>query len=332
MRIVLDEALSDPERATVVALGTFDGLHLGHRLLLGRARALAKEKGLTSAALTFPRPPGRYLGQRKRLLLPPELKFRLLEEEVDLVVVADFPKLRGLSPEEFVRLLMARLGPAYVVVGEDYRFGRGRAGDVALLQELGRAHGFQVEALARLAIAGRPVSSTAVREAIQAGKIEEARALLGYPPLLIGPVVRGEGRGRALGFPTANLQVPDELVTPPDGVYAVEVRLEEVRLPGLLYIGRRPTFDGKERSYEVYLLDFAGELYGQELQLSLLKRLRGDREFPDPQALQRQIARDLREAREFFTTGLSGGPSGAGRTELSCSPGPNQLKSPGRGC
>ncbi len=306
MRIALDEAT--PGQVTVVALGTFDGLHLGHRLLLGRARALAKEEGLTSAALTFPKPPRSYLGGEKRLLLPPELKLRLLEEEVDLVVVADFPKLRWLGPEEFVRLLKARLNPAYVVVGEDYRFGRGREGDVALLRELGKAHGFQVEALARLAISGRVVSSTAVREAIQAGDISGARQLLGYPPLLFGPVVRGEGRGQKLGFPTANLKISEELVTPPDGVYAVEVKLaggsppglKEARLLGLLYIGRRPTFDGKERSYEVYLLEFAGELYGKELEVHLLERLRGEMAFPDQEALQRQIERDLREAQRFF--------------------------------
>lgn len=298
MQVSLDKVA--PLRETVVALGTFDGLHLGHRLLLGRARALAKEKGLLSAALTFPKPPGSYLSQGKRLLLPPELKLRLLEEEVNLVVIAHFPELQGLRPEEFALLLKGKLNPASVVVGEDYRFGRGREGDVALLRELGEAHGFKVEALAKLSISGRPVSSTAVREAIQAGNIEGARRLLGYPPLLVGPVVRGEGRGQALGFPTANLQIPEELVTPPDGVYAVEAKLGEARLPGLLYIGRRPTFDGKERAYEVYLLDFAGELYGAELEVHLLKRLRGDLEFPDPQGLQRQIEQDLKVARRFF--------------------------------
>jgi len=302
MRVALDEAR--PPQETVMTLGSFDGLHLGHRLLLGRARALAKERGLMSGALTFPKPPGSYLGQgrRKKLILPPELKLSLLEEEVDLVVVADFPKLRRLKPEEFASLLKWRLRAAWVVVGEDYRFGLDRQGDVALLRELGERLGVQVEALPRLAISGKPVSSTAVREAIEAGKIEEARTLLGYPPLLVGPVVHGTGRGRELGFPTANLRISEELVTPPDGVYAVEVGLEGGPKTGVLYIGRRPTFDGKERSYEVYLFDFAGELYGRELKVHLLERLRGDLEFPDPQALRRQIEQDLREAQRFFAS------------------------------
>lgn len=299
MRASLAEV--EPARETVVALGTFDGLHLGHRMLLGRARVLARERGLLSAVLTFLKPPGSYLGQGKRLLLPPELKLRLLEEEVDLVVTADFPRLRELEPEEFALMLRDRLRMAWGVVGEDYRFGRGRRGNVALLRQLGEELGFRLEALAKLAIEGRPVSSTAIREALEAGAIERTRVLLGYPPLLLGTVVRGEGRGQALGFPTANLEIPEELVTPPDGVYAVEVRLPDGLRPGLLYIGRRPTFDGKERSYEVYLLDFAGELYGEELEVHLLERLRGDLEFPEPEALQRQIEQDLREARELFS-------------------------------
>jgi riboflavin kinase/FMN adenylyltransferase len=300
MRVSLDEVA--PARETVVALGTFDGLHLGHRLLLGRARALAKEKSLISAVLTFPRPPSSYLGRGKRLILPPELKLRLLEEEVGLVVVADFLQLQPLPPEEFAQLLKSRLRAAAVVVGEDYRFGRGRHGDAKLLRRLGEKRGFQVEALTKLAIEGRPVSSTAVREAIETGEIERARVLLGYAPLLVGPVVHGEGRGHQLGSPTANLQIAEELVTPSDGVFAVDVELEEELKPGLLYIGRRPTFDGRERTFEVYILGFARELYGQELRVHLLKKLRGDLEFADPLSLQRQIEQDVQEAQQFFST------------------------------
>jgi riboflavin kinase/FMN adenylyltransferase len=298
MQASLDEAA--PERETVVALGTFDGLHLGHRLLLGRARALAKEGDLLSVALTFPKPPRNYLGRGKRLILPPELKIRLLEEEVELVVVADFLKLQPLAPEEFARILKERLWAAVVVVGKDYRFGRDRRGDVDLLRELGQELGFRVEALAKLLIDGRPVSSTAVREAIAAGKVDRARRLLGYPPLLRGPVIRGEGRGKELGFPTANLKIDEELVAPKEGVFAVRVRFKDQLKQGLLYIGRRPTFAGGGKSFEVYILDFKGELYSEELEVHLLKRLRGDLKFDDPHALQRQIEQDVRAAREFL--------------------------------
>ena len=302
MRASLNEIR--PERETVIALGTFDGLHLGHRLLLGRARALAKEANLLSAALTFPKPPQSYLGRGKRLILPPELKLEFLEEEVELVVIADFLKLQPLSPEEFVQILKDRMRPKIVVVGEDYRFGRERRGDVKLLQKLGRKLGFRVEALAKLRIDGRPVSSTAVREAIEAGEIRRARKLLGYPPLLRGLVVRGEGRGKELGFPTANLKIDEELVAPEEGVFAAEVRLKGGLKRGLIYIGRRPTFAGEGKSFEVYILDFGRELYGEELEVYLLKRLRGDLKFADPAELQRQIEQDLREAQEFFAMSL----------------------------
>jgi len=298
MRVNLDEAT--PECETVIALGTFDGLHLGHRLLLGRARALAKEEDLKSVALTFPKPPRNYLGRGKRLILPPELKLKLLEKEVELVVVADFLKLQPLAPEEFAHILKDRLRAAIVVVGEDYRFGRERRGDVTLLRKLGRDLGFRVEALAKLQLDGRPVSSTAVREVIAAGEVEEARRFLGYPPLLRGPVIRGEGRGRELGFPTANLAIDEESVTPEEGVFIASVKLQGELKQGLLYIGRRPTFAGEGRSFEVYILDSAGELYGEELEVQLLKRLRGDRRFAEPRALQRQIRQDVQVAREFF--------------------------------
>ncbi|HID09772.1 MAG TPA: hypothetical protein EYP17_00530, partial [Candidatus Latescibacteria bacterium] len=157
---------------------------------------------------------------------------------------------------------------------------------------------------AKLLIDGRPVSSTAVREAIEAGEVRRARKLLGYPPLLRGPVIRGEGRGKELGFPTANLKVDEELVTPEEGVFAAQVKIEDQLKQGLLYIGLRPTFDGEGRSFEVYILDFKGELYGKELEVYLLKRLRGDLKFADPAELQRQIEQDLREAQEFFATNL----------------------------
>jgi riboflavin kinase/FMN adenylyltransferase len=306
MQASLDEAL--PQRQTVIGLGTFDGLHLGHRMLLGRVRALAEQMSIESAVLTFPQPPRNYLGQGKRLILPPDRKLRLLEEEVELVIVADFPELQPLPPEQFVRILKDRLKAVAVVVGEDYRFGQGRRGDAAHLRQLGRRLGFRVDVLTKLLIDGEPVSSTSVRRAIEAGEIEQARRLLGYPPLLLGPVIQGEERGKKLGFPTANLKIQQELITPGDGVFAVQVKVEGRLEQGLLYIGRRPTFNGGERSFEVYILGFTGELYGKELGVYLLSKMRGDLEFRDPVKLQRQIDHDVKAAQEFFAAGRAGEP------------------------
>lgn len=306
MRASLDEA--PPQRETVIGLGTFDGLHLGHRMLLGRVRALAEQMSMGSAVLTFPQPPRNYLGKGKRLILPPERKLRLLEEEVELVIVADFPKLQPLAPEQFAQVLKNRLKTVAVVIGEDYRFGQGRRGDAAHLRQLGRRLGFRVEVLTKLLIDGNPVSSTSVRRAIEAGEIERARRLLGYPPLLLGPVIHGEKRGKKLGFPTANLKIEPELVTPNDGVFAVQVKVEGQLEQGLLYIGHRPTFDGVERSFEVYILEFTGELYGKELEVYLLKKLREDLEFRDPSKLQRQIDHDVSAAQEFFAAERAGEP------------------------
>lgn len=312
MQVSLDEFPPALERGTetALALGTFDGVHLGHQVLLARARALAEERGLQSGVVTFLRPPRSYLAgraQTHRLLLPPEEKLALLEREVDIVVVADFPKLRELTPEEFARLLRERLRARAVVVGEDYRFGRDRAGDVATLRELGGRLGFQVEALPKVKVDGEEVSATAIRSLIELGEVERAGRLLGRPPLLVGRVVRGTGRGRALGYPTANLEVPEELATPREGVFAAiaELPLLKLRRPGVLYIGRRPTFDGRERSFEVHLLDFTGDLYGQQMRVHLARRLRGELEFADPEELRRQIEQDTKEAQRFFASNSS---------------------------
>lgn len=306
MQVSLDEAVLQSE--TVIGLGAFDGLHLGHRMLLGRVRALAEKLGIGSAVLTFPQPPRNYLGKGKPLILPPKRKLQLLEKEVGLVIVADFPELQPLAPEQFAGILKHRLKAAAAVIGEDYRFGRGRRGDAARLLQLGRRLGFGVEVLTKLLIDGDPVSSTSVRRAIEAGEIERARRLLGYPPLLQGPVIRGEKRGKRLGFPTANLNPQPELVTPSDGVYAVQVKVEGRLEQGLLYIGRRPTFDGGERSFEVYIMEYKGELYGEKLEIYLLSKMRGDLEFRDPSELQRQIDHDVKAAQQFFAAGGVGEP------------------------
>lgn len=287
------------DRPSVVALGTFDGVHLGHQALLRAARARAQAHQALSLAFTFPQPPGNHLGYPKPLLLPPALKFRLLERWVARVVVCEFPQIAGMAPEPFVREVLCRqLRAQDVVVGQDYRFGKGRSGDVALLQALGQRYGFEVHPLAPVELDGEPVSSTRIRRAIRAGEIPLARRLLGRPPLLWGRVVRGAGRGRTLGFPTANLAPGPEFVHPDQGIFAGWACLEGRAHPAAVYIGEQPTFTDGQRTIEVHLLERgAPELYRAQLHVYLVEKLRDDARFESVEALQDQVRHDLARAR-----------------------------------
>lgn len=295
---------------SVVTIGTFDGVHLGHQALLERTHTLARESDRVSVALTFPRPPQNYLGRPKKLLLPPKVRLALLKEHVDRVEVIDFPQVRGLSPEEFAsKVLRERLEAEAVVVGEGFRFGHDRLGDISILKELGGKLGFAVEVVEAVTVEGETVSSTAIRTAIEAGDIERATRLLGRPPCLWGEVVPGAGQGRTLGFPTANLAVDPELLVPAEGVYAAQVLYRDEGLAGALYIGRRPTFDGAELSIEVYILDGEGlQLYGEELEVQLLTRFREDKRFASPEELKAQIRADVEATREFFARSTTRSP------------------------
>lgn len=287
----------------IVTIGTFDGVHVGHQALLRRTAEWARERGLVSLALTFPQPPQNYLGRPKPLLLLPEKKIALLERYVDRVIVIDFREIRFLAPREFVmHVLRERLGAAGVVVGEDFRFGRDRSGTTAVLRHLGRELGLDVEIIPRVVVRDEPVSSTAVREALRAGDVERAAELLGRPHTLGGVVVRGEGQGRTLGFPTANLRIDDEILVPAEGIYAAWVRYQGGEGPGAFYVGRRPTLDGGRLSLEVHLLEAQGDmdLYGTELEIELHARIRGDRCFETLEELQGQIRADVEATREFF--------------------------------
>jgi len=296
---------------SVVTIGTFDGIHLGHRALLDLTCKLARRSGLLSIALTFTKPPQNYLGRPKKLLMPPEVRLALLKEHVDRVEVIDFPEVRGLAPEEFASIILReRLKAKAVVVGEGFRFGHGRSGDVSTMKELGQELGFSVEVVEAVGVEGEVVSSTAIRRALEAGDIERATRLLGGPPRLWGKVVPGSGRGRELGFPTANLAVDPEVLVPAAGVYAAQVRLRGAKLAGALYIGRRPTFEGAELSIEVYILDGEGlQLYGEELEVQLLTRFREDRRFASPEELKAQIRADVQATREFFARSATRSPA-----------------------
>jgi riboflavin kinase/FMN adenylyltransferase len=275
------------ERA--VAIGTFDGVHSGHRAVIDAARAT----GLRSAVVTFAPHPRAVLGYDVQLLTPVERRLELLEGAGpdDVLVVAFTLELSRLAPEEFVDSVLRPFGTRVILAGEGFRFGAGRRGDLELLRELG----FDVRAVPLV----EGVSSSRIRDLLRAGAVTEAAALLGRPPELEGTVVAGDQRGGTLGFPTANLAVGSEILVPAHGIYAGSARPpgEPDSYRTAVSIGVNPHYGGVERRVEAFLLEFAGDLYGRRLRLELWERLRDERAFASEADLVRQIGRDVEEAR-----------------------------------
>jgi len=283
---------------TVVTIGNFDGVHLGHRELLARTVALARERGARACAFTFdPAPrdvlrPDNPIPRIQRLVDRVDL---LLACGMDHVIVEPFNRdYAAHDAEWFASVVLAeRLRAAAVVVGWDFRFGKGRGGSVDTLREHLRA---PVEQVPALSIDGEIVSSSRVRQAIAAGQVERAAALLARPHRVVGSVVRGASRGRELGYPTANVH-PSTPLLPGPGVYAVRAHLADQTYDGVANFGSRPTFGGGPTTLEVHLFDFDGDLYGSEIGVDLIARLRDELRFDNRVALMRQIAEDARAAR-----------------------------------
>lgn len=299
-------------RGMVIALGNFDGVHRGHCAVIGAALQQARAAGRVAAVMTFDPHPRRYF----RPYLPPfalsslRQKVRLIGAAgVDLLCVLRFgPSLAGLSAEGFVDTVLVRdLGVSGVVVGDDYAFGKRRGGDVTLLRSLASSRGFAVTSVAPVCMPdGMVCSSTAVREALSAGDVAGAAALLGRPWELEGRVLKGHARGRILGFPTANID-PGARARPARGVYAVRAGLDrngETRwYDGVANYGSRPTFGMTGDILEVHLLDMTGGLYGQRLRVQLLGWIRPEQVFSGPDALKACIAADIEKARIILARG-----------------------------
>lgn len=303
----LDEVASEP---STVVVGFFDGVHRGHQAIV--RRALEAAAGTTrTVAVTFDRHPMEVLrpGSQPRYLMSLDRRVgTLLRLEVDLVVVLPFTlELSRQPPEDFVgEVLRARLGARHVVVGENFRFGHRAAGDVDLLRSLGTDAGFEVSAVPLLEIGGEPVSSTSIRDLLDAGDVAGASRMLGRPHIVDGTVVRGEGRGRSIGIPTANLEIDTRMQLPASGVYAGHAVVDPVpagpagtRRPAVMNIGVRPTFGGERPVVEAHLLDTTVELYGRHLAVHFEHRLRDEQRFDGPDELVAQIRRDIDRAREL---------------------------------
>jgi riboflavin kinase/FMN adenylyltransferase len=295
-------------RATALTIGNFDGLHLGHRALLERLRAVAKSEGLLPAVLTFEPHPREFFSPREapvRLSTLREKLEMLAEESVALSCVSRFTaRFAALPAWEFIeRILAGALQAGYLIVGDDFRFGAARAGNLAALRAAGERHGFRVERMESVTLDGERVSSSAVRAALAAGEMERAARLLGRPYALDGRVVHGDELGRSLGFATANIRVKHDR-PPLAGVFAVEVRgIEDGDGPrrGVANLGVRPSARQATRPLlEVHLFDFCADIYGAHLNVRFCHKLRSEQRFPNFAALRAQIARDVAAARKYF--------------------------------
>ena len=302
MRIVRGLESYPPEAdPSVVVLGTFDGIHLGHRAILGTAVTQARLFGLQALACTFDPHPLEVL-QPERSPLP----ITTLEEGLELiadtgidttVVVAFTRAVAMVEPEDFVRrVVVGTLKAQDIVVGFNHRFGRGARGDAALLDRLAVELGFRAHVVPPLTVDGVPVSSSEIRNALQRGDLPRAERLLGRAYSIRGEVVRGAGRGRTLGFPTANVRTARPLLLPP-GVYACQAEVDGAHYQAVINAGVRPTFGETELAVEAHLLDFSGDLYGRRVRITFLRRLRDERKFSSVEALRNQIALDVLAAR-----------------------------------
>jgi riboflavin kinase / FMN adenylyltransferase len=288
------------DEATVVTVGTFDGLHVGHHAIVQYLVRRAQRRGAPSVVVTFdPHPREITEGALVPLLTTVDERARVLEKfEIDRFIVIPFtPAFAALPAEDFVQqVLVERIGMCEIVIGYDHGFGRGRRGNRRLLEDLGALHGFDVDVIPPQEVGTRVVSSSKIRRSLlETGDVEAAAAMLGRSYTMDGLVVQGAGRGHDLGYPTANLQpVHPHKVVPREGVYAVTVKRLSTgaSFGGMMNIGRRPTFDGKTSRLEVHLFEFSGRLYGETLRIAFVERLRDEQKFDSVGALIEQLSID----------------------------------------
>lgn len=305
MKLIRDLADSVLEKPSALSIGVFDGVHLGHRYLIGELIQSARAGDLLAGVLTFDRHPDELLASDKdiRYLTTFEEKLELLSElGLDFVLALTFTrKLSETSPRDFVLSLLEHLRLRELWIGPDFALGRARQGNEAYLRDLGEELDFSLHALQPVTHQGRVISSSAIRALLREGKVGEASDLLGRYPSLRGEVVIGARRGHQLGFPTANLAVDERMVIPADGIYAVRAYWGTANHQAVVNVGLRPTFEDRlGRVVEAHILDFSGDLYGETLEVHFVKRLRPERRFESADALMAQMKEDVAETRRLF--------------------------------
>jgi len=292
------------EKDTVLTIGVFDGVHIGHRHLLDKVKEQAGKLNALSGVITFRQHPEELISPEKELPYLTSLNeriSRLKKAGIDIVVALSFNReIAEIDARDFIVLLKKYLRVRAFVIGPDFACGRNRTGDADYLRTLGKTMDFSVTVVPPESIKGEIISSTSIRQALANGDMKRVCTLGGHYFSISGPVVSGVGRGRGLGFPTANLDVDAKQALPPDGVYATLAYIDNRTYPALSNIGVRPTFDNGQRSIEVFLLDYQGNLYGKEMKIELVERLRPERKFTTPDELIKQINADIKRGREIL--------------------------------
>ena len=299
MQVEEELARLSPERDTLLTIGVFDGVHLGHKYLISQLTKQARRQNLLSGVVTFRQHPREVLSHGKALpyLTSLEERVELLKREgVDLVAALSFSKeLAQLSPRQFVGLLKKHLRLRGLVIGPDFALGRSREGNADHLRKLGQDMDFSVTVVPPMKVNSEVISSTAIREALARGDVKKVTALIGRPFSLKGPVTTGAGRSSKQDFvPTANLDLDPKQALPADGVYATRAYIDGTAYQALTNIGCRPTFSGSYRTIETYVLGYHGDLYGRELKIDIVERLRDEKKFDSVDELKKQIAEDVK--------------------------------------
>ncbi len=308
MEIEQELANITPQGETLLTIGVFDGVHVGHRYLLEKLQQRAAEKNLLSGVVTFSLHPQSVLHPHNQLpwLSSLEDRIRAFQElGINIVAVLTFtPKVAQLSAQEFMSLVKKQLRMRGIMVGPDFTLGRGREGNINLLRSLGRELEFSVEVIPPFTINDEVVSSTLIRRALAQGDMRKVERLMGRYFYLGGKVITSDRRGRALGFPTANLDIKPQQALPGNGIYATIAQVDGKQFPSATNIGIRPTFGEGEKTVETHLLNYKGDLYGKDMRLEFVQKLRDEQRFPSSEELKVQIEKDVREVEAILAKDL----------------------------
>ena len=293
----IEEIGNEVDNGSVITLGNFDGIHLGHLSLIKRVKEVSREKNLPSILVTYFPNPAIVLGKNKTLkpVYSDEIKKEIIETfSVDMLLTIPFTHdFSTMHAYEFTKnILVEKLKPHHIIIGFNHFFGKGRQGDFVFLQSHAEEFGFSVEKIDQVYAKEEPVSSSKIRACIQNGEVAKARELLTRPVIIRGKVVEGFKRGRQIGFPTANIQLAGESQIPPEGVYAVYIVLDGNKYKAMLNIGKNPTFGNQEQSIEAHIVDFNSDIYGKTLDCGFIERIRDEKKFNGIEELKKQLALD----------------------------------------